>query len=68
MSPLTGSGYALKPITPLLIRSRRFIPYVLYAKKFLKCAKIAFVKQKPSGLENTCKNTFITSQIKQGFS
>ena len=42
------------------IRSRRFTPYVLYGKKIiLKCAKIALVKQKPSGLENTCKNNFI---------
>ena len=28
----------------------------------LKCAKIALVKQKPSGLENTFNN-FITSQL-----
>ena len=34
----------------------------------LKYAKLALVKQKPSGLENTCKNDFMTSQIKQGFS
>ena len=31
---------------------------------FLKCAKIALVKQKSSGLENTCKNNFVTPQIK----
>ena len=28
------------------------------------CAEIALVTQKPSGLENTCKNSFISSQIK----
>ena len=48
------------------IRSRRFTPYryVLYGKDInLKCAKIALVKQKPSGLENTCKHNCITSQF-----
>ena len=48
-----------------LFRSNRFAPYVLHGKTlFLKCAEIALVKQKPSGLENTCKNNFIASQIK----
>ena len=50
------------------IRSRRFTPYSLYGKKlFLKCAKIALIKQKRSGLENPCKNNFKTPQIKQGY-
>ena len=30
----------------------------------LKCAKIALIQQKPSGLETTCTNICITSQIK----
>ena len=51
------------------VRSRGFIPYDLYGKNFfLKCANIALVKQKSSGLENTRKNNCIPSQIKKGFS
>ena len=37
---------------------------ICMARKKLKCVKIALVKQKSSGLENTSKNNFIAPQIK----
>ena len=47
--------------------SARFRYDLLWQEIVLKCAKIALVKQKSSGLENIhCKNNFITPQIKRG--
>ena len=38
-----------------------------WQENILQCAKIALVKQTPSGLENTCKNNCITSPDQIGF-
>ena len=47
------------------IKSTGFPPYLM-ASIILKCAKIALIKHKPCGLDNTCKHNFIT-KIHWGF-